>query len=281
MPLITTRELVDRALERHVGIGAFNVITLEPAEGVAEGAERAGEPAILQISENAVRFHRGQLLPIAAAAVAVAQAAAVPLSVHLDHVEDETLMHKAVDAGISSVMYDASTLDYESNLEATQAAATWGHAHGIYVEAELGEVGGKVGAHAPGVRTDPREAAEFVAATGVDALAVAVGSSHAMTDRTATLDHDLIRELHLAVPVPLVLHGSSGVPDADLARAVAAGITKVNIGTILNVAYTSAVRATLAADDRLVDPRKYLTPAKSRMSFTVEHLLKVLTPAAL
>jgi fructose-bisphosphate aldolase, class II len=281
MPLITTRELVDRALERHVGIGAFNVITLEHAEGVAEGAERAGEPAILQISENAVRFHRGQLLPIAAAAVAVAQAAAVPLSVHLDHVEDETLMHKAVDAGISSVMYDASTLDYESNLEATQAAATWGHAHGIYVEAELGEVGGKDGAHAPGVRTDPREAAEFVAATGVDVLAVAVGSSHAMTDRTATLDHDLIRELHLAVPVPLVLHGSSGVPDADLARAVAAGITKVNIGTILNVAYTSAVRATLAADDRLVDPRKYLTPAKSRMSFTVEHLLKVLTPAAL
>jgi fructose-bisphosphate aldolase class II len=277
MPLVTTRELVDNAVARRIAVGAFNVITLEHAEAVIEGAERANAAVILQISENAVRFHHGRLAPIAAAAAAVAEAASVPASLHLDHVEDDDLLHQAGIAGISSVMYDASKLDYDKNVEATRAAREWAHAIGLYLEAELGEVGGKDGAHAPGVRTDPVEAAEFVAATGVDALAVAVGSSHAMTDRTAALDHELITELADAVPVPLVLHGSSGVPDVELARAVRAGITKINIGTILNVEFTAAVRATLRDDERLVDPRKYLRPARTGVAATVAHLLSVLS----
>lgn len=277
MPLVTTRELVDNAATRRIAVGAFNVITLEHAEAVIEGAERANAPAILQISENAVRFHHGRLAPIAAAAAAVAEAASVPASLHLDHVEDDDLLRQAGACGMSSVMYDASKLDYDKNVEATRAAREWAHANGLYLEAELGEVGGKDGAHAPGVRTDPLEAAEFVAATGVDALAVAVGSSHAMTDRTAALDHELIGKLADAVPVPLVLHGSSGVPDAELAKAVRAGITKVNIGTILNVEFTAAVRATLHDDERLVDPRKYLRPARTGVAATVAHLLSVLS----
>lgn len=276
MPLVTTRELVDNAATRRIAVGAFNVITLEHAEAVIEGAERANVAVILQISENAVRFHHGRLSPIAAAAAAVAEAASVPTSLHLDHVEDDDLLHQAGTSGISSVMYDASKLDYDKNVEATRAAREWAHANGLYLEAELGEVGGKDGAHAPGVRTDPVEAADFVAATGVDALAVAVGSSHAMTDRTAALDHELIAKLANAVPVPLVLHGSSGVPDAELAKAVRAGITKINIGTILNVEFTAAVRATLRNDERLVDPRKYLKPARTRIAATVAHLLGVL-----
>jgi fructose-bisphosphate aldolase class II len=277
MPLVTTRELVDNAATRRIAVGAFNVITLEHAEAVIEGAERANAAVILQISENAVRFHHGHLAPIAAAAAAVAEAASVPASLHLDHVEDDGLLRQAGTCGMSSVMYDASKLDYDKNVEATRMAREWAHANGLYLEAELGEVGGKDGAHAPGVRTDPVEAAEFVAATGVDALAVAVGSSHAMTDRTAALDHELIAELADAVPVPLVLHGSSGVPDAELARAVRAGITKVNIGTILNVEFTAAVRATLQDDERLVDPRKYLRPARTGVAATVAHLLSVLS----
>jgi fructose-bisphosphate aldolase class II len=250
---------------------------LEHAEAVIEGAEQANAPVILQISENAVRFHHGRLAPIAAAAAAVAEAASVPASLHLDHVEDDDLLRQAGTCGMSSVMYDASKLDYDKNVDATRAAREWAHANGLYLEAELGEVGGKDGAHAPGVRTDPLEAAEFVAATGVDALAVAVGSSHAMTDRTAALDHELIAEIAGAVPVPLVLHGSSGVPDAELAKAVRAGITKVNIGTILNVEFTAAVRATLRDDERLVDPRKYLRPARTGIAATVAHLLSVLS----
>ena len=145
-------------------------------------------------------------------------------------------------------MFDASRLDYDANVAATARAARWAHEHDLWIEAELGEIGGKDGAHAPGVRTDPDDAAAFVEATGVDALAVAVGSSHAMVDRTAGLDLDLVATLAGRLAVPLVLHGSSGVPDAGLAAAVAAGIVKVNIGTILNVAFTTAVRERLAAD---------------------------------
>lgn len=277
MPLVTTRELVDHAVAHQVAVGSFNIITLEHAEAVVEGAERAGAPVILQISENAVRFHQRRLGPIAAAATAVAEVAAVPVSLHLDHVQDDELLRQATTAGISSVMYDASRLDYDENLEATGAAREWAHANGLYLEAELGEVGGKDGAHAPGVRTDPGEAVAFVAATGVDALAVAVGSSHAMTDRSAALDHALITELAGVLPVPLVLHGSSGVGDDELARAVRAGMTKINIGTILNVEFTAAVRAVLADDERLVDPRAYLRPARERISGIVAHLLGVLS----
>jgi fructose-bisphosphate aldolase class II len=171
------------------------------------------------------------------------------------------------------VMFDASKLPYDDNVRATRDAAAWAHDHGLWLEAELGEVGGKDGAHAPGVRTDPREAADFVAATGVDALAVAVGSSHAMTTRTAVLDHELVRRLAEAVPVPLVLHGSSGVPPEELRRAVAHGMVKVNIGTALNIAYTSAVRRELDRDDRVVDPRKYLAPAREAMRAAVVELL--------
>jgi fructose-bisphosphate aldolase, class II len=276
MPLVTTRELVDRAAADHVGVGAFNVITLEHVEAVVQGAEEAGGAVVLQISENAVRFHLGRLAPLAGAAASIGEVASVPVALHLDHVEDDVLLRQAGDVGISSVMYDASKLDYEKNVAATRAAREWAHAQGIYLEAELGEVGGKDGAHAPGVRTDPGEAAEFVAATGVDALAVAVGSSHAMTDRTAVLDHDLIAELARAVPVPLVLHGSSGVPDGELARAVRAGMVKINIGTILNVEFTAAVRAVLSGDEHLVDPRTYLEPARSRIAHTVAHLVRVL-----
>ena len=275
MPLVPTGRLVDRARGRAAAVGAFNVITLEHAEGIVAGAERAGTAVILQISENAVKFHGGRLAPIAAAVAAVAEQAAVPVSLHLDHVQSPALLHQAAEARMSSVMFDASQLDYDGNVAATRAAADWAHDRGLHLEAELGEVGGKDGAHAPGVRTDPDQAAAFVAATGVDSLAVAVGSSHAMTERTARLDHDLIARLRVAVPVPLVLHGSSGVADDELRAAVAAGIVKVNIGTILNVAFTGAVRAVLN-DPAVVDPRKYLAPGRDRLAGTVERMLAVL-----
>jgi fructose-bisphosphate aldolase class II len=281
MPLVPTAELVAHAAARHRGIGAFNVITLEHAEAVAAGAEQAGLPAILQVSENAVGFHGGRLDALAAACVAVAGASSAPLALHLDHVVDGVLLRRAADAGFGSVMVDASRLPYDENIEVTRCAAEWGRQHGLWVEAELGEVGGKDGAHAPGVRTHPAEASAFVAATGVDGLAVAVGSSHAMTSRTATIDHDLVRRLRDAVPVPLVLHGSSGVPDDELRRAVAAGMVKINVGTALNIAFTAAVRAQLDADPAVVDPRRYVARARDAMAGVVADLLTVLaTPAA-
>ncbi len=273
MPLVATRDLVRR--EGGHGVCAFNVITLEHAEAIVAGAERAGLPVILQISENAVRFHGGRPGPIAAATAAVAAASTVDCALHLDHVESFEQLHEAPKHRFSSVMFDASKLDYAANVIATRTAAQFAHAHGLWIESELGEIGGKDGAHAPGARTDPAEARAYVEATDVDALAVAVGSSHAMTSRDAVLDHELIAALREAVPVPLVLHGSSGVTDEELARAVAGGLVKVNIGTALNVAFTAEVRGALADQPTLVDPRKYLNLARAAMSATVAHFLEV------
>jgi fructose-bisphosphate aldolase class II len=279
MPLVTTAELVRRAATNGGGVAAFNVVTLEHAEGIVAGAQHAATPVILQVSENTVAFH-GTLRPISAALMALAADAGVPVGLHLDHVEARHLWEQAAAAGYSSVMVDGGALPYDRNVAVTAEATTLLHGRGLAVEAELGYVGGKdtqvSSAHAPGVRTDPRQAAEFVSATGVDALAVAVGSSHAMTAQTAELDLDLITALRDAVPVPLVLHGSSGVPDEALRAAVRAGIVKVNVGTALNVAYTGAVRSVLAADDA-VDPRRALRSARAAIGDTVAHLLDVIS----
>ncbi|MEU4493187.1 class II fructose-bisphosphate aldolase [Streptomyces sp. NPDC023998] len=281
MPLVSTGELVSAAAADGRGVAAFNVITLEHAEAIATGAEQAGVPAILQISENAVAFHGGSVAAIAAAASAIAHASTAPLALHLDHVVSTELLRAAADEDFSSVMFDASKLPYDENVKATAEAVRWGHERGIWIEAELGRVGGKegeppLGAHAPGVRTDPAEAAAYVAATGVDALAVAVGSSHAMTQRTASLDHTLITQLRDAVPVPLVLHGSSGVPDEEIRAAVAAGMTKINVGTALSTAFTGAVRTFLDTNPSTVDPRKYLVPARAAMTATVAGFLNLM-----
>jgi fructose-bisphosphate aldolase class II len=191
------------------------------------------------------------------------------------------LLRRALDAGFSSVMFDAGAAPYDENVAATREAAEWAHSHGLWLEAELGYVGGKpeapVSAHAEGVRTDPDEAAKFVAATGVDALAVAVGSSHAMTERTASLDHQLVLRIAERVSVPLVLHGSSGVPDDELAQAVVAGMAKINVGTALNLAYTGEVRRRLAEDTSMSDPRKYLRDARQAMAGTVATLITLVS----
>jgi fructose-bisphosphate aldolase, class II len=265
--LTTTAEIVDAAARAGTGVAAFNVITLEHAEAIAQAAETTGLPAILQISQNAVRFHGGPLA-IASACAAVARASTARLSLHLDHVDDVELLRLAPDCQASSVMFDGSTLDDAANVEATARAAQWAHERGLWIEAELGEIGGKGGAHTPGVRTNPAQAARFVAETSVDALAVAVGSEHAMRDRSAVLDLDLIARLRAAVPVPLVLHGSSGVPGEQLAAAVSHGMVKINIGTLLNIAFTDAIRP-LLADAAVVDPRAYLRPARTAIAAAV------------
>ncbi|MFF9807881.1 ketose-bisphosphate aldolase [Streptomyces coeruleorubidus] len=284
MPLTTTGELITRAAAARSAVASFNVITLEHVEAVVAGAESVPAPVVLQVSENAVKFHGGQLLPLARAAVAAAERAAVPVALHLDHVQSETLLYQAAEAGFSSVMYDAARLPYAQNLAATRAAVDWAHAQGLWIEAELGQIGGKDGrapldAHAPGARTDPDEARAFVADSGVDALAVAIGSAHAMTTRTATLDHALLKQLSAALDVPLVLHGSSGVPDGELTAAVAGGIAKVNIGTALNIALTRAIRDFLADRPEAVDPRGYLTVARDAMTRVVARTLQTLGAA--
>lgn len=262
MPLARTAELVADARANGTAAIAFNVIGLEHAEAVVGAAEEARAPAILQVSANALAF-RGAVRPLFAALAAAAEDARVPVALHLDHAERLDLCRAAVAAGCSSVMFDAAAHDDAANTRATAEAAEWARGEGVWLEAELGEIAGKPGARA-GV-TDPDAARAFVAATGCDALAVAVGSSHKMTDATARLDLDLIARLRDAVPVPLVLHGGSGVADDHLAEAVAAGIVKVNVGTRLASAFTAAVADALDGAGRDADPRLLLAAARERM----------------
>ena len=275
MPLAMLQEIVGPARAAGRGVGAFNVIGIEHAEAIVAGAEAAGAPAVLQISENCVAYH-GALDPVAGACLAIARSAAVPVAVHLDHATSTDLVRAAARLGLGSVMFDASTLPYAENVAVTADIAAWCHGRGLWVEAELGEIGGKNGVHSPLARTDPDEAAAYVAAAGVDALAVAAGSSHAMLTRDAVLDLGLITAIRRAVGVPLVLHGSSGVPDRDLAAAVRAGMTKINIATQLNKVFTAAVRRCLAGDADMVDPRRYGSAGRDAIASEVARLLGVL-----
>lgn len=262
-------------LAAHRAVGAFNFITLEVAEAIVAGAEAADAGVILQLSQNAIAFHGG-IAPAGAAALRLAETARVAVAVHLDHATEEALVDEALAVGIRSVMFDAAHLSDAENLGRTAAVAARVHAAGAWIEAELGEIGGK-GAHAPGVRTDVAEAERFVAATGVDALAVAVGSEHAMRERSARLDETLIARLAAALPVPLVLHGSSGVADVGIDGAVRAGMRKINIGTHLNTVLTAAVRDELARDPDAIDPRRWLAPGRAAVAAEVHRLLDVIT----
>ncbi|MGP3533507.1 class II fructose-bisphosphate aldolase [Microbacterium sp. RD1] len=271
----TTIDLVSEARRAGMGVGAFNVVLLEHAEAIAAGAEDAGRPVIFQISQNCVAYH-GALAPLALATLSIARSMSVPSLVHLDHADDVTLVHEAVELGFHSVMFDASTLPYDDNVAATHDVARFCHDRGVLVEAELGEVGGKDGVHAPGARTDPADAARFVEATEIDWLAVAVGTSHAMTSREAAVDTALIGRIAEAVTAPLVLHGSSGLSDDQLRGAVRAGMTKINISTHLNGLFTGAVRTALEEAPALVDPRKYVAPGRQAVASEITRLLRLL-----
>lgn len=279
MTLVSTRLLMQNAANSHSGIGAFNVVHLETAEALVTAAEAAGLPVILQISQNCALFHGG-LEPVALATLSLARSASVPIAVHLDHAEDEDLAYQAIELGFGSVMFDGAHLPYEENVEITARITAYAHRRNVYVEAELGPIGGKDGAHAPGVRTDPDEARSFVAATGVDALAVAVGSSHAMSERVATVDIGLIARLHDALDIPLVLHGSSGVADQEIVAAIRAGMTKINVSTHLVGIFTSAVRGFLNDNQKVVDSRKYVAPARADVAVEAARLLRLFSLTA-
>lgn len=271
----TTSDPVAEAHSRGTGLGAFNVVLLEHAEAIALGADRAGLPVVFQISQNCVHYH-GALAPLTKATISIARSLEVPALVHLDHADDVALITEAIDLGVDSVMFDGSKTPYEINVQTTRRVTEFAHARDVRVEAELGEVGGKDGAHAPGARTNPDEAQQFAEQTGIDWLAVAVGTSHAMTTREAEVDTELISRIAQRTATPLVLHGSSGLADNMLQSAVRAGMTKVNISTHLNALFTQDVRAFLSGNPKQVDPRRYVAPARQSVAAEVERLLRIL-----
>ena len=223
-----------------------------------------------------MKYH-GSLKAIGVATKAIIESSSQPLSLHLDHAESIDLIKEALDLGFDSVMYDGSKLSYRENVITSKQVAELCRKYQATIEVELGEVGGKDGVHAPGARTNPSEAKQFVEETGVDLLAVAVGTSHGQVTREAELDFQLIQELSANVRVPLVLHGSSGVSDENLKRAVQSGMRKVNIATHLNHVFTDEIRKFLASNPEVVDPRKYMKKARASVASETARLINLLS----
>lgn len=256
--LVTSKELLLDAQRNGYAIGAFNIENMEMAQAVVAAAEELHSPVILQTTPGTLKYAPPELY--FANVSVLAAAASVPVVMHLDHGSCFELALRAYRAGYTSIMIDGSHSPFEENITITQAVVAACHEGGIPVEAELGKVGGKEddldGGSGNGY-TVPQEAAEFVQRTGIDSLAVAVGTAHGVYKGIPKLDLDRISRIRELVNVPLVLHGTSGVPDDTVRECISRGMCKVNYATDLRIAYTRGVREYLAKDPDVYDPKKY------------------------
>ena len=300
MALVTSKEMFAKALKSDYAVGAFNVNNMEIIQGTVDAAKEEQAPLILQVSAGARKYAKpAYLMKLVEAAI---EDTGLDIVLHLDHGEDFEICKKCVDDGFTSVMIDGSKHSFEENIALTKQVVEYAHAHGVVVEAELGKLAGveddiKVDARSA-TFTDPEEAAEFVAKTGVDSLAIAIGTSHGAYKFKGDpyLDFERLKEIHRLIPdTPLVLHGAStvlpefvarcnefggnipgaqGVPEDMIRSATAHGICKVNIDTDLRLAMTAEVRRILMEKPEEFDPRKYLGPARDAIKSMVQHKIK-------
>lgn len=268
MPLVTSMAMLREAQRGHYAVGAFNIENMEMAQAVIEAAVEAGAPLILQTTPSTVAY--GSLSLYAAMVDALARDVPVPVALHLDHGSSYELTQLAIAAGYTSVMIDGSALSFDENVQVTGRVVR-DAAGRVPVEAELGKVGGKeddLEAEADH-NTDPLQAVDFVTQTGIQALAVAIGTAHGFYEGTPVLDKQRLSEIRMVVDVPLVLHGASGLSDDDVRDCVARGICKVNFATELRAAFTDGVKAALAASPDTFDPKKLGKPARERVKALV------------
>ena len=297
MPLVTTKEMFKRSIEEHFAIGAFNINNMEFIQAITDAAEEAKSPVILQVSSSAIKYARMEyLIKMVEAAV---ETTTIPIALHLDHGPDFETCKKCIDAGFTSVMIDGSKYDFEENIAITKQVVDYAHERGVVVEAELGKLAGiedEVNVSADDARyTDPDQAYEFVQRTGVDSLAIAIGTSHGAYKfkGDAKLRFDILQKIKEKLPdTPIVLHGASsvvpelldmcnnnggnipgakGCPDEMLRQAGEYGVSKINVDTDLRLAMTAQIRRVFAEDPSVFDPRKYLGAAKEEIKATVAH----------
>lgn len=260
-------EFLPKAKAGKFAVGQFNINNLEFTQAITEAAMEENAPIIFGVSEGALRYMGMEYT------VAMAQAAAkksgLPIALHLDHGSTFEVAMACIRAGFSSVMFDGSHHAYEDNIRLTKEVVKAAHAMGVSVEGELGTIGGVEDDlevdEASAQLAKPDEAIRFYEETGVDALAIAVGTAHGMYKGEPKLHYDIIEAVASKIPVPVVLHGGSGVPDESIRKAIAAGAGKINVNTENQVACTAAIREALAKDADVIDPRKYLTPARKAM----------------
>ena len=300
MALVTTKDMFAKALKNDYAIGAFNVNNMEIIQGIVDAAKIEQAPLILQVSAGARKYAKpAYLTKLVEAAI---EDTDLDIALHLDHGEDFEICKKCVDDGFTSVMIDGSKHSFEDNIRITREVVEYAHAHGVVVEAELGKLAGveddvKVDARSA-TFTDPDEAAEFVERTGVDSLAIAIGTSHGAYKFKGEpyLDYERLKKIHTLIPdTPLVLHGAStvlqdfvakcnqyggqvagaqGVPEEMIREAVKYGICKVNIDTDLRLAMTAEVRKFIMENPAEFDPRKFLGPARSAIQDMVQHKIR-------
>ena len=263
--LVTTKEMLLDAQKNHYAVGAFNVENLEFVMAVLAAAEETKSPVIMQTTSGTIK--KTGLDYFYGMVKAAAERASVPVALHLDHGDGYDRCMKALRTGYTSVMIDGSHETFEDNIALTKLVADAGAAMGIPVEAELGKVGGKeddVEVEGESPYTDPAEAKEFVERTGCTSLAIGVGTSHGVYTEEPHINQDVVKAIRAAVDVPLVLHGTSGVPDEQVAEAVKNGICKVNYATELRQAYTKGYMAYMAENPKNFDPRTRARPVPRR-----------------
>ncbi len=277
MPLVSSTPMLKAAQAGGYCIGAFNVHTLEMLQAAVEAAEELQSPLILQSTVGTVK-HLGPDY-IAAAAAAAANRSTIPIALHLDHCTDFNLIVQCIRAGYTSVMIDASHAPFDDNVRQTLKVAEVAAAAGVNVEAELGKVGGVeddiVVADKDALLADPDECARFVELTGVPTLAPAIGTAHGIYRGDPHIDFDRIGQIASKVAVPLVLHGGSGIPDDQVRRCIALGMSKMNVATEIRIVFSNAIKEVFARNPNENDPRKYMAPAKQALREAVADKIRL------
>ena len=272
MPLVSSRELLLAAQQGKYAVGAFNAENLEMAQAIVGAAEALQAPVLLQTTSGTLRYAPPALF--AGFVSRLAREVKVPVALHLDHGDSLALAEQCVREGYTSVMIDGSLLPFSGNVTLTRQVVAM--ACDIPVEAELGTVGGKEDDHnARPQYTDPAEAADFVEKTGISSFAVAIGTAHGIYKGEPKLDLDLLSRIRQTVSIPLVLHGTSGVPADQVRACIERGVCKVNYATELRITFTDAVRAYLAAKPDQFDPKKYLGAGREAVKARVMELIRL------
>ncbi|MGG7143315.1 tagatose bisphosphate family class II aldolase [Clostridium nigeriense] len=277
MKILSTREMLKKAQREGYAVPAFNIHNLETLEVVVETAAELKSPVILAGTPSTIEYAGGEFI------VAMAEAAAekynIPIAIHLDHFEVIDEIKHFVDLGFKSTMIDASHAPFEENIETVKKVVEYAHKYDATVEAELGRLGGQeddlVVDEKDSKYTNPKQAKEYVERTGIDSLAVAIGTAHGLYHGEAKLDLDRLKEIRDVVDVPLVLHGASDVPDELVKKAISLGICKVNVATDLKIPFSDAVKKYFIENPNANDPRKYMTPGKEAMKKVVAHKIMV------
>lgn len=277
MSILSTRQMLLNAQRDGYAVPAFNIHNLETLQVVVDTAVEMRSPVIIAGTPSTIEYAGAEY--INAMAEVAAHKYDIPIAIHLDHFEDVEAIKRNIDIGFKSCMIDASKLEFEKNIAKVKEVVAYAHKFDATVEAELGKLGGQeddlIVDEKDAMYTNPNDAAEFVKRTGIDSLAVAIGTAHGLYKGEPKLDFERLKEIRSKVEVPLVLHGASDVPDELVIKAISLGICKVNVATDLKIPFSGALKEYFNEHPEANDPRKYMTPGKEAMKKIVEHKIQV------